>query len=208
MAGRQSYQQKSNTLHDIHDYCVDIANRTIFLHAYIGESEDPGVDYRMSARFIKNLHFLNNLNQTKITIHLQTIGGDWHEGMAIYDAMKASKSKIEIVGHGSVSSMGSIIMQAAHKRLLMPSAEFMVHYGDVALDTTSAGARTAVNWLDVCNRRMLSIYVNACYGASKFKNQGKEEIHRFLDRRMRLRQDWYLTAKEAVAYGFIDGVVK
>ena len=87
MSARQSYQKNQTVLHDIQDYCLDVQRRTIFLHGHISESEeDPGVDYRMSSRLIKNLHLLTGIDDDPITIHLQSIGGEWHEGMAIYDA--------------------------------------------------------------------------------------------------------------------------
>ena len=204
----RTYQQKRAALHDAQDYCVDIHNRTIFLHAHITESEDdPGVDYRMSSRLIKNLHLLKNLNEKDpITIHLQSIGGIWHEGMAIYDAIKLSSPHIKIIGHGSISSMGTVIMQAADERVIMPHAEFMVHYGEFSLEGNSVSAKTAIDWNERCNNTMLDIYVDACYKSAGFKGYGRARIKKFLDRRMRMQQEWYLSGDEAVRYGFADEV--
>ena len=205
----RTYQQKRAALHDIQDYCVDIDNRTIFLHAHITENEeDPGVDYRMSARLIKNLHLLKSLNgKAPITIHLQSIGGVWHEGMAIYDAIKLSSPPIKIIGHGSISSMGTVIMQAADERAIMPHAEFMVHYGEFSLEGSSMSAKTAIDWNERCNNTMLDIYVESCYKSPGFKGYSKMKIKKFLDRRMRMQQEWYLSGDEAVRHGFADEVV-
>jgi ATP-dependent protease ClpP protease subunit len=209
MTARQSYQRNQTVLHDIQDYCLDVQRRTIFLHGHISESEeDPGVDYRMSSRLIKNLHLLTGISDDPITIHLQSIGGIWHEGMAIYDAIKTSSPTIKIIGHGSVSSMGTIIMQAASERLLMPHAEFMIHYGEFAIDSNSVSAKTAVDWNERCNQTMLEIYVEACYKSPGFKGYGKVRIQNSLDKKMRMRQEWYLSAKDAIKYGFIDGVIE
>ena len=204
----RTYQQKRAALHDIHDYCVDIHNRTIFLHAHITENEeDPGVDYRMSASLIKNLHLLKSLNdKDPIIIHLQSIGGVWHEGMAIYDAIKSSNSHIKIIGHGSISSMGTVIMQAADERVIMPNAEFMVHYGEFSLDSNSVSAKTAIDWNERCNNTMLDIYTESCYKSKGFKGYSKTRIKQFLDRRMRMQQEWYLSGEEVVRYGFADEV--
>ena len=208
MSARQSYQKNQTVLHDIQDYCLDVQRRTIFLHGHISESEeDPGVDYRMSSRLIKNLHLLTGIDDDPITIHLQSIGGEWHEGMAIYDAIKTSSPHVKIIGHGSVSSMGTIIMQAADERLLMPHAEFMIHYGEFAIDSNSVSAKTAVDWNEMCNRTMLDIYVNACYQSPGFKGYGKMRIQNALDKKMRMKQEWYLPAKEAARHGFVDGVI-
>ena len=209
MTARQSYQKTQTVLHDIQDYCLDVQRRAIFLHGHISESEeDPGVDYRMSSRLIKNLHLLTGISDDPITIHLQSIGGIWHEGMAIYDAIKTSSPTIKIIGHGSVSSMGTIIMQAASERLLMPHAEFMIHYGEFAIDSNSVSAKTAVDWNERCNQTMLEIYVEACYKSPGFKGYGKVRIQNALDKKMRMQQEWYLSAKDAIKYGFIDGVIE
>jgi len=208
MTARQSYQKNSAVLHDIQDYCVDVERRTIFLHAHVDESdEDPGVDYRMSSRLIKNLHLLSSINDDPITIHLQSIGGVWHEGMAIHDAIKTSSPPVKIIGHGSVSSMGTIIIQAANERLLMPHSEFMIHYGDFTIDSNSVSAKTAVDWNEKCNLTMLEIYIETCYQSEGFKGYSKARIKNALDKKMRTHQEWYLSAQDAVKYGFIDGVI-
>ena len=41
----------------IHDYGINLNTREVYLHSHISDSEDeePGVDYRMSVRFEKNM---------------------------------------------------------------------------------------------------------------------------------------------------------
>ena len=43
-------------INDIHSYGVNVKTREIYLNSYVSSNEDdPGVDYRMSSQFIKNI---------------------------------------------------------------------------------------------------------------------------------------------------------
>ena len=43
---------RSQLIHDIHDYGISPDTREIYLHGYLGESEEEaGVAYRMAVRF-------------------------------------------------------------------------------------------------------------------------------------------------------------
>ena len=60
----------------------------------------------------------------------------------IDDAIKICNSYITMVSYGQAESMSSIILQAADKRIMMPNAHFMCHYGSSA---------NAGNYLDTQN---------------------------------------------------------
>ena len=198
---------RSQLIHDIHDYCINPETREIYLHGYLGESEEEaGVDYRMAVRFEKNLMFLDKSADDPITIHMHTIGGAWHDGIGIFDTIKSSRCEITIIGYAEVSSMSSIIFQAADKRLLMPNTSFMIHYGEIAIDSNSVSAKSAIDENERTNRLMVGIYTERCKGGEKFENHTEARIKKFLDTKMRQKQEWYLSAKEAVDYGFADGV--
>ena len=119
-----------DTISDINAYGLDANNREIYLHSYVTNvEEDPGVDYRMTANFYKNLRMLDTISHDPILIHMHSIGGNWNDGMAIYDAMMVCQSYITLVAYGQAESMSSIILQAADKRVMMPNAYFMCHFG-------------------------------------------------------------------------------
>ena len=62
-------------VNDIHNYCVNVKTREIYLNSYISSNEDdPGVDYRMSSQFIKNITHLDSINNKPILIHMHSIG--------------------------------------------------------------------------------------------------------------------------------------
>ena len=54
-------EEEVNSIHDVHHHSILVESREIFIHGYIGESEeDCGVDHRMAVRFLKNLRYLTN----------------------------------------------------------------------------------------------------------------------------------------------------
>ena len=201
----------NNVIDDIHSQNIDVKNREIFLHGQHGAFEDdPGVEYRMATTFIKNIRYLDSLKNEPIIIHMHSLGGNWGDGMAIYDAIKISRSHVTILVYGQAESMSSIILQAADKRIMMPNAHFMCHYGS----SSSAG-----NYLDTQNwakfekkilEDMLDIYTASCTKGKFFKEHYKqpteEKVKGFIKRKLK-SGDWYLSSHEAVYYGFADNVI-
>ena len=192
---------------DIHSFGLDEKNREIFLQNK-EEIENPGVDYRMSNVFLKNMRILETQNNDPITIYMQSEGGCWYAGMGIYDAIKQSGCKTTIVAYNQVESMSSIIIQAADKRILMPNCIFMCHFGSTDL---SGDFLSSQNFAKVDKRNMHEmedIYAERCYKTGRhFKDGGYSlsKVKALIKRKMK-DGDWYLSAAEAVEYGFVDHV--
>jgi ATP-dependent protease ClpP protease subunit len=201
-------------LHDFHNYSASNESREIFLHNYYDSNveENPGVEYRMSVNFLKNLRALELQNNEEILIHMHSVGGEWTDGMAIFDAIRMAKSKVTIIAYGQAESMSSIILQAANKRWMTPNTYFMSHFGSSG---AGGGYLDVQNWMkyekQICDV-MLDVYANRCkrgkYFIEKYgRNPDLEKIKTFLYRKLK-SGDWYIGAEEAVYYGFADKVVK
>ena len=110
--------QDKDKLYDFHNYGCNLRTREIFLHNHFGnnDEENPGVEYKMSNTFIKNLRSLDQENNSDVLIHMQSVGGEWADGMAIFDAITMCRSKVNIIVYGQAESMSSIILQAADRR--------------------------------------------------------------------------------------------
>ena len=121
----------------VHEYDVDLQSNHIYLmgmESYAAGHEEaigePGVEYSMANRFIRNLNICMRANPDKpVVIHMKTCGGDWTEGMAIYDAIKSCPMPVTILNYTHARSMSSLILQAANKRVMMPHSYFMYHDG-------------------------------------------------------------------------------
>jgi ATP-dependent protease ClpP protease subunit len=125
------------------DYNVDVESRTI----YMGSEE--GVDALMAEQMIKGMHILESKSTDIITIIMNNIGGDFFHGMAIYDVIQTSKCHCVIKVYGHAMSMGSLILQAADKRIMSPNSRFMMHFG---YDSHSGHAKMVERWADESKR--------------------------------------------------------
>lgn len=207
---RRSLTNRSMVLSDAHEYNVNLDTRELFLHQFLEENSESGcgVDYRMANVFIKNLRYLESLSHDEILIHMTTDGGEWPYGMAIYDAISFSPCHVTILAYAHARSMSSIILQAADRRVMTPNCDFMIHYGSMDVgEINTISFHSESEWGKKLDERMLTIYVNKCCGSSGFLKWSRNRIKTFLDRKMKDKQEWYLTAQDAVHYGFADAVL-
>lgn len=210
MAGqRRTVSQRSELTYDVHEFGLNLDTREVFLMADpLLDTEE--IDYRAANCFIKNLSLLDRANRRPIIVHQCTCGGDWHYGMAIYDAILMSRSPVIVVAHAHARSMSSIIPQAARVRVLMPNADFLIHFGTAAYDGDSRSFEAEADWSRQLNDRMLDIYAARLAKSEHFhrKRWGRERIKRdFLWPLVNQRREAYFTAREAVELGFMDGVL-
>ena len=198
-------------IESIHNQNIDLKQREIYLHGHHGPFEDdPGVEYRMATTFIKNLRHLDYLKNEPILVHMHSLGGNWGDGMAIYDAISLCRSYVTIVAYGQAESMSSIILQSADNRVMMPNAYFMCHYGSSGNSGSYLDTQNWAKFEEKILETMLDIYTarsqKGKYFKEKFKPVTTEKIKRFLKRKLK-DGDWYLTAHEAVYYGLADNVI-
>ena len=201
-------------LRDFHDYGANVATREIFLHNHLHseDNQNPGVEYRMSNTFMKNLRALELKNHNPITIHMQSIGGEWSDGMAIYDAIIMCKSFITIIAYGQASSMSSIILQSADHRAMTPNSHFMPHYGSTDINTDYLSAMNQADYERKICSVMFDIYASRCVDGKFFydkfgKKPSEKQVKQYLIRKLK-SGDWYLDPEESVYYGFADEVLK
>jgi ATP-dependent Clp protease, protease subunit len=198
----------SDLLDNFHLHGASLLTREIFLHNHHSYDENPGVEYKMSTMFIKNLRALDQDSSKEITVHMQSIGGEWGDGMAIYDAIKICRSRITIISYGQAESMSSIILQAAHKRLLTRNSYVMVHYGTSGYSSQYLNAQNWHNYEKYLCDIMMDIYACKCVSAEFFKNKNYDtsKVKKYLYRKLK-NGDWYMNPKQAIYHGFADGII-
>lgn len=178
----------------------------IYLHCDELKDIDGSIDYVTYNKFIREFHDAEK-DGKPIIVHVNTIGGEWESGLGMYDLIDLSKSEVTMIGYGCMWSMGSILMQAADKRYLTPHCNFMVHWGWSSSEGTLPELRTQMKYHDKAAEQMMKIYVDRCVKGKYFKEKGSDHaaVLRFL--KDKLRTDWYMSAEEAVYYGFADKVL-
>ena len=115
---------------------------------------------------------------------MHTIGGDWNDGMAIYNAIALSPCHITILGYANVCSMSSIILQAADVRLLMPDTDFMIHFGEMSTEGYSLSVVSGADYERRLIDRMLDVYADVCTHGKFFEDHYKiltrEKVKRYI----------------------------
>lgn len=145
----------------VHNYDVNLHTREIYLHSHYSSGhmdEEGGIEYRMATQFVKNLHLLDLMDQKNILIHLQSPGGDWSHGMAMFDAIEHALSSVTMLAHGEINSMSGILFQSADKRIMMPHCEIMVHRGFLSLEGITTSVQSNAAWNKKTDQTMLKIY--------------------------------------------------
>ncbi len=134
-----------------------------------------------------------------ITFYMNTPGGSITAGMAVYDTIKMISSPVTVVVTGMAASMGSILLSAPQKgrRLLYPHARVLIH--QPLISGRFIGPATDIN-IQAQEMEKLRSELNQILAAAS--GQPIEKIAKDSDR------DFYLNAKEAIAYGLADRIVE
>ena len=200
----------SELIHDVHNFGVNVDSREIFLNSHIADcEEESGVDWRMATKFNKNIRLLTSgvRSEQPILIHMHTVGGNWEDGLAIYDIIKSCTSThITIIAYAHARSMSSIIFQSADTRIFMPNSVWLMHMGDMGFDGQAQSFEAEAEWAKKDHDRMLDIYTESAYGSIAYEGKSKKQIKNFIDKGLRLKQEWYMSAREAIDHGYGDAV--
>lgn len=117
---------KTDELDQWHDYGVYTPARLVELSG--------DIDQDTAMEFIKNIRLLDHTSNSDIVVLINTPGGDVHQGMAIFDAIKECNSNVLTHAVGPCWSMGSVILQAGDTRKISSNATIMVHTGSSEYD--------------------------------------------------------------------------
>ena len=96
-----------------------------------------------------------------IEVVISSAGGSVFEGMAIYDALKASGKKIETSILGLGASISSVIFMAGDVRKMGEGSQLMIHNALTTQGGNKHELTEAIDRLDAIDAQMSSIYMNA-----------------------------------------------
>lgn len=203
-------RSNSHDIFTIHDYNIDIAHREIYLHSSFDSGEEEGgVDFRSATMFEKNLRYLNLISDDPILVHMHLPGGEWQDCLGIFDAISACTCNIVILAYAKAESSSSVLLQSADLRILMPNTNVLIHYGFLSLDGEhSKAAVSSIRWSEEESDKMINIFTDRCMESkmAKEKNWKRMMAKKHIVSQLANKCDWILTSREAVDYGFADGV--
>jgi ATP-dependent protease ClpP protease subunit len=199
-------------LEDVHEYRVDRHTFTVYVGGDPQSAPDedigePGVDYNMADRFEMNLAVLSGISKHRpILVNLSSCGGSWDEGMKMFSAILTCPNPVTVLGTKWCRSMTSLIPLAADRFIIRPPSGYMYHHGTYGFYGTVAEALTDNQELLRSREMMLRLYVARLRSQGKFCQWSERRIRTMLEESMQQKMDVWLSADEAVEWGFADGL--
>ena len=155
------------------------------------------VDDKTAKDITNRLMYLEAIDPGKeITFYINSPGGGVTSGMVIYDTMQMISSPVSTVCMGMAASMGSILLSGGEKgkRMIFPNGEVMIHQPSGGGQGVSADLEIMAIQMQKVKDLGAEILANNC-------GKTKAQILKDFDR------DYWMDAKESLAYGIVDGIV-
>ena len=155
----------------------------------------------IEGNFIVKSEFLEDLKAIegvrKLTIRLDSLGGDAYASLLIHNRLRELKAKKTIQVDGAAMSGGSIIMCAGDTVKVNPGSLIMVHKCRALL-------MGYYNEDDLEKIRQSNIAVDKAIVTTYARKTGHDEATILA----MMKDETYLTGQEAVEHGFADGLVE
>ncbi len=167
-------------------------DRTIFM----SENVTKDVAAELSALL---LYYDNEDHETPITLYLHSNGGDASGLSNIYDVMQMISAPVKTICLGKCYSAGAVILAAGSpgQRYALKSSKVMIHGIQFVFPipgTDIIGSKNYYQFIDENNDNIMKILA---YHTGHPLEKVKEDC----------KQDVWMDAKQALAYGIIDHII-
>lgn len=136
---------------------------------------------------------LKNVTGNKLTVVLNSEGGDVFAGLAMYNALRELDAEVTIRIDGLAASIASVIAMAGDKIVMSPGSMMMIHKASLLAMGNTEDLKKAIDVLQTVEESIIPIYADQT-GLSN------ETIVEMLD------DETWMTAERAVELGFADEV--
>ncbi|WP_052069855.1 head maturation protease, ClpP-related [Rhodococcoides fascians] len=151
-------ERNAHSWYRIQNKAEDDKPTEILIYDVIGESYWGGVTAK---DFVKDL---GELDDTEITVRINSPGGDVFDGLAILNALRDHKAKIITVVDGLAASAASFIAMAGDEIVMQPNSEMMIHDASNYCFGNAADMRELADRLDRHSNNIASIYAEKAGG--------------------------------------------
>ncbi len=131
-----------------------------------------------------------------ISLYLNTPGGQVTSGLGIYDTMQLIEPDVATICTGMAASMGSVLLCAGAKgkRSILPHARVLIHQPLGGAQGQASDILIAAKEIEKLREELFRIIAE--HSGQKYK-----KVFADADR------DYWMTAKEALAYGMVDEIL-
>lgn len=169
---------------------ADDADNTISILEQIGEDWWTGEG--VTAKRISAA--LRQIGKKDVVVTINSPGGDYFEGLAIYNLLRDHPAKVTVKIAGIAASAASVIAMAGDEVQIARAGFLMIHNTWVIAAGDKNGLRDVADWLEPFDETAVDIYA-ARTGLDP------KEVARMLD-----RETW-IGGSDAVEQGFADGLL-
>lgn len=177
---------------------VEPEERTADLMIYgdiVAEAYRWGEDETSSYSLSKQLA---ELDVDRITVGINSYGGDISEGLAIYNALKRHSAKVVTRCDGFACSIASVVFMAGDERVMSDPSMLMIHNGWTFAAGNAKELRKAADDIEKLTEASVQIYLQSV-------SVEEEDVRRMMD------DETWIAADEAVDMGFatsMEGAVE
>ena len=136
---------------------------------------------------------IKNYKKRPMNLHINCVGGDVFEGMAIYNVLKKREYKTTVYIEGIAASMGSVIALAADEIIMAENSLFMIHNAWGGAMGESKELKKTASLLEKISNEIANIYI-------KKTKLPYDKVKEMMD------EETWLNADEALELGFIDSI--
>jgi len=138
---------------------------------------------------------LKQINSNKLTVQINSTGGDVWAGISIHDALKELDAEVTVKVSGLAASIASVIAMAGDKIVMTPGSTMMIHRASMLAMGNADDMQKAIDMLETVEDGILNIYASRT-------GQTKDAVKDMLD------AETWMSAEKAVEMGFADEVVQ
>ena len=136
---------------------------------------------------------IKSFKDSPMNLHINCVGGDVFDGMAIFNIIKKRTAKTTVYIEGIAASMGSVIALAADSVVMAENSLFMIHNAWGGAMGEAKEMKKTAKLLDKISGEIANIYV-------KKTNLPYDKVKEMMD------EETWLNAEEALELGFIDSI--
>lgn len=136
---------------------------------------------------------IKSFKDSPMNLHINCVGGDVFDGMAIFNIIKKRTAKTTVYIEGIAASMGSVIALSADSVVMAENSLFMIHNAWGGAMGEAKEMKKTAKLLDKISGEIADIYV-------KKTKLPYDKVKEMMD------EETWLNAEEALELGFIDSI--
>lgn len=140
--------------------------------------------------------------ECRIEFQINSPGGSIVDGLALVDFMRSLREKghiVDTIALGWAASMGGVLLQVGTTRIMGANSVLLIHEGSMGAIGDFGQVEDRVELMKLFHERILALF------EERARPINPKTTKAFIKRNWE-RKDWWISAENALKYGFIDEV--